>query len=290
MISSMTGYGKCDFCFKNKKIVVECRSLNSKQFDANIRMPASYRDRDLDIRQIISKRLQRGKVDMTVTIEENKHLTAKINKTAVKQYYKQLSEIAHELNVNDTGNFLQTAMSLPDTLQTQKQDIEEEEWNALFKTLDNTLNQLNTYRQREGMALQEDIEKRIGIIKDSINRIEKHDTTRLDNIRKKLENYTLQHKNNKMVDNERFEQELLYYLEKLDITEEKVRLTKHCDTFLNSLDTQEPVGKKLAFIAQEIFREINTIGSKAADSDIQHIVVEMKDELEKAKEQLMNIL
>lgn len=290
MLHSMTGYGKSDCCYKNKKIVVECRSLNSKQMDANVRLPVFYRDRELDMRQIISNRLHRGKADMSITLEETEQPSSKINKTIVKRYYEQLSEIANELKISDTGNFLQTAMHLPDALTTQKHDIDEAEWNALFETIDNALDQLNDYRLKEGMALQEDIEKRINLIKTAIKKTEKLDAARIDKIKKKLEDYTRQHMNNKMVDNERFEQELLYFLEKMDITEEKVRLTKHCDVFLKSLNSSEPVGKKLGFIAQEMFREINTIGSKAADSDIQHIVVEMKDELEKIKEQLMNIL
>ncbi len=290
MVRSMTGYGKCDFFYGNKKIIIEARSLNSKQMDMSIRLPGAYRDRELELRHMVSERLHRGKVDLSVSLEENDQVSSAINSKVVKQYYQQLASIARDLEISDAGNFLSIVMRFPDTLETKKQEIDDEEWKQLFKCMNEVISQLDNYRKEEGQALQKDIEKRVDKIASSISQVEAYEQGRINKIKKRLEDSINEHLNNKIIDKERIEQEVLYYIEKLDITEEKVRLAKHCEAFKDNLKSDEPVGKKLGFIGQEMFREINTIGSKAADHHIQQIIVDMKDELEKVKEQLMNIL
>ncbi len=290
MIKSMTGYGKAECELRDRKIIVEIKSLNSKNLDLHTKIPGIYREKELDIRNHISKKLLRGKVEFVLYYEvsdENKATT--INSGVIKNYVNQLKEIATELNLQ-SEQLLQMAIRLPDTLNTEKEEIDENEWKIVISTIETALDQLDSFRTQEGKYLKDDIEQRIKAIEERKNEITPFELNRTEKIKSKLKEGLNKSFDEKEYDKNRFEQELIYYLEKLDITEEKVRLTNHCNYFLEMLNEPESNGKKLGFISQEIGREINTIGSKANDSDIQKLVVLMKDELEKIKEQMLNIL
>ncbi len=288
MIKSMTGYGKSISQLPSKKITIEVKSLNSKNLDLNARIPSYYREKELEMRNIIAKSLERGKVDFSLFVELNGEETnASINEAVVKQYMKQLAKV---VNTNDVNNieFLKMAIRLPDTLNTERDAIDEEEYDAILHGLDQALESINKYRIDEGRALREDFELRIKNIGDYLEEVEAIDPERMEGVRERLLKSVTDLKAE--VDENRFEQELTYYLEKYDITEEKVRLANHLDYFSKSLNAGESNGKKLAFIGQEIGREINTIGSKSNYAPMQQVVVRMKDELEKIKEQLLNVL
>jgi len=288
---SMTGFGKA-FCeLKNKTVTIEVKSLNSKQLDIYTRLPNKYKDKDIDIRNLLSQRLKRGKIDFCINIE-NSGITgsAKINDQVVKDYYQQLTKIGDELKIKLDETILSTIMRFPDALITCQEEIDEEEWEKVTATIDNAITAMDTYRVQEGMALETDIIGRIGIIGKQLLSITPFEEDRVQKIRDKLLSSISELPDKEKIDSNRFEQELIYYLEKLDITEEKIRLKNHCDFFIETSKEETPAGKKLGFIAQEMGREINTIGSKANHSEIQKIVVQMKDELEKIKEQLNNIL
>ncbi len=291
MIKSMTGYGKAECELKDRKVIIEIKSLNSKNLDIYTKIPGIYREKELEIRNIISKKLLRGKVEFVLYYEisdDNKATT--INSEVVKKYFEQLKSIASDLNIETSEQLLQMAIRLPDTLNTERDEIDENDWDTIQKTIINALDQLDEFRIQEGQYLKEDIVKRIKIIDDSKNEITPFEVKRTEKIKEKLKESLNKVIDEKDYDKNRFEQELIYYLEKLDITEEKVRLTNHCNYFIEMINEPESNGKKLGFISQEIGREINTIGSKANDSDIQKFVVLMKDELEKIKEQMLNIL
>ena len=288
MIKSMTGYGKSISQLPSKKITIEVKSLNSKNLDLNARIPSYYREKELEMRNIVAKSLERGKVDFSLYVELNGEETnASINEAVVKQYMKQLAKV---VNTNDVNNieFLKMAIRLPDTLNTERDAIDEEEYDAILHGLDQALESINKYRVDEGRALREDFELRIKNIGDYLEEVETIDPERMEGVRERLLKSVTDLKAE--VDENRFEQELTYYLEKYDITEEKVRLANHLDYFSKSLNAGESNGKKLAFIGQEIGREINTIGSKSNYAPMQQVVVRMKDELEKIKEQLLNVL
>lgn len=287
----MTGYGKAECELNDRKITIEVKSLNSKNLDIYAKIPGIYREKELEIRNTISKTLQRGKVEFVLYYEitdDNK--ASNINPGVVKNYYNQLKSIATDLNLPDSELFLQMALRLPDTLNVEHTEIDENDWQNIKKSIESALGQLDQFRMQEGKYLHKDIEQRVNIINKYKEEITPFEEKRTERIRTKL-NESLNNLNTEQeIDKNRFEQELIYYLEKLDITEEKVRLTNHCNYFIEMLNEPESNGKKLGFITQEIGREINTIGSKANDSDIQKIVVLMKDELEKIKEQMLNIL
>jgi len=288
MIKSMTGYGKSISQLPSKKITIEVKSLNSKNLDLNARIPSYYREKELEMRNIVAKSLERGKVDFSLYVELNGEETnASINEAVVKQYMKQLAKV---VNTNDVNNveFLKMAIRLPDTLNTERDEIDEEEYDAILHGLDQALELINRYRIDEGRALREDFELRIKNIGEYLKEVEAIDPERMEGVRVRLLKSVSDLKAE--IDENRFEQELTYYLEKYDITEEKVRLENHLDYFTKSLNAGESNGKKLAFIGQEIGREINTIGSKSNYAPMQQIVVRMKDELEKIKEQLLNVL
>jgi len=288
MIKSMTGYGKSISQLPSKKIIIEVKSLNSKNLDLNARIPSYYREKELEMRNIVAKSLERGKVDFSLYVELNGEETnASINEAVVKQYMKQLAKV---VNTNDVNNveFLKMAIRLPDTLNTERDEIDEEEYDAILHGLDQALELINRYRIDEGRALREDFELRIKNISEYLKEVEAIDPERMEGVRERLLKSVTDLKAE--IDENRFEQELTYYLEKYDITEEKVRLENHLDYFTKSLNAGESNGKKLAFIGQEIGREINTIGSKSNYAPMQQIVVRMKDELEKIKEQLLNVL
>ena len=281
----MTGYGKTVLQFSTKKITIELKSLNSKNLDLNVRIPSYYREKELDIRKKLASNLIRGKVDFSVYIENNGgEASSKINENVVREYINQLRNIVD----SDEIELLKIAAKLPDSLKTEKEELDEKEWNKIDEAIDKTIKKIILYRTDEGRVLLKDFEMRIAIIEELLNNVIEIDPKRIENVRAKLKKgiYELEAK----VDENRFEQELIYYIEKLDITEEKVRLKNHLDYFVKELNEQTSNGKKLGFITQEIGREINTIGSKSNFADMQKLVVQMKDELEKIKEQNLNVL
>ena len=287
----MTGYGKAECELKDRKITVEIKSLNSKNLDVYAKVPGIYREKELEIRNNISKTLLRGKVEVVLYYElsdDNKGTT--INQGVVKNYFNQLKEIARDLNIETTDQLLQMAIRLPDTLNVEREEINESDWVTISNTIKEAIKQVDEFRIQEGRYLQDDIEQRINKINELKEKITPYELNRTEKIRTKLNESISSLNTEQEIDKNRFEQELIYYLEKLDITEEKVRLTNHCNYFLEMLNDNESNGKKLGFIAQEIGREINTMGSKANDSEMQKFVVLMKDELEKIKEQMLNIL
>ncbi len=285
MIQSMTGFGKHVLQLPSKKITVELKSLNSKNLDINARLPQAYREKELELRKAISESLVRGKVDLNLNVEiTGEETTADINKGVVKKYMDQLRNIA----AGDDMKLLEMALRMPDALKTDKNDIDEAEFDAIQQALIHALEKINVFRTEEGKVLEDDFNIRIKEIQDLLQQIEKLDPVRLKLLRERLEKAVADLKVE--VDGNRFEQELVYYLEKYDITEEKVRLANHLAYFKKTMDSQESNGKKLGFIAQEIGREINTIGSKANYAPMQQVVVQMKDELEKIKEQMLNVL
>jgi len=287
----MTGFGKTEFEVGKKKITLEIKSLNSKQLDINTRVPSMYREKDLEIRRLISEMLIRGKVDFALYLDNlGTESSAKINKAIVSDYYRQLSEVQQELGLPVTEAIMQSIMRLPDTVKTTYEELDETEWLVVRENLVKTLEHLNGFRDQEGQALRNDIEGNIQNILDLLAQVDPHENQRLDNVKARILDSLESLQLNGNVDKNRFEQELIYYIEKLDINEEKVRLANHCSYFTETMNENEPSGRKLGFIAQEIGREINTLGSKANESNLQRIVVQMKDNLEKIKEQVLNVL
>ena len=285
MIQSMTGYGKSVIELPQKKVTVEIKTLNSKSFDLNVRLPQQYREKELNIRTGLSEALQRGKIDFTIYAESTVgEATSSINVDVVKNYMRQLQQIAE----SSEGKALEIVMRLPDVLKTEREELDETEWGEVEKAIDEAVAEVNRFRNDEGAALKTDFIERVTTIKNLSEEIAELDIERLVQIRERLEKAVADIKEN--VDENRFEHELIYYLEKLDITEEKVRLNNHLDYFLAELNSAISNGKKLGFISQEIGREINTMGSKSNFAPMQKVVVQMKDELEKIKEQLLNVL
>ena len=285
MILSMTGFGKGETQFSNKKITVEIRTLNSKNIDLNFRTPHSYRELESSMRGEINKKLVRGKIDVSVFVDNSGSATNTIlNKEVIQNYLAQLNDI-HQ---GDTTELLKMAVRLPDALKTEKEAIDEKEKEALLTLFASTLEKVNQHREDEGLALKKDFSLRLGAIDQLLKDVIVIDPERKERVTEKLTTSLAQLKLD--VDQNRLEQELIYYLEKYDITEEKVRLANHLEYFDEIMDQDATNGKKLGFIAQEMGREINTIGSKANHAGLQKIVVQMKDELEKIKEQLLNVL
>ncbi len=285
MVLSMTGYGKSEATYNGLKVFLEVRSLNSKNLDVNTRIPNRYREMDAQIRKTIAAQLQRGKVDCSLFYESTDGQTnAVINLPVVESYMHQLDALAH---VNDKEK-LEIAMRLPDVLKVDRDNLEEAEKSLVHQLLEAVLKQLNTYRKDEGQALYDDFVKRLHLLQKYLGAVAAADPQRKEAVRQRLQEALAETK--EKIDPNRFEQELIYYLEKFDITEELVRLENHLKYFEENLNAPQSQGKKLGFIAQEIGREINTIGSKVNDATVQHTVVQMKDELEKIKEQLLNVL
>ena len=285
MIKSMTGYGKTLIQLPLKKITIELKSLNSKNIDINVRVPSYYREKELDIRKILGAELERGKVDFSIFIEDNgAEVSSKINDSVVQEYMNQLKRLVKAEDLE----LLKMAIRLPDSLKSEREELDQQEWKQILEGILETINKINTYRIDEGLSLKTDFELRITNIENLLEETIAMDPDRMKLIKEKLQK-AIQDLNTK-VDENRFEQELIYYMEKLDITEEKVRLKNHLDYFKKELNSNISNGKKLAFISQEIGREINTIGSKSNYAPMQKIVVQMKDELEKIKEQNLNVL
>jgi uncharacterized protein (TIGR00255 family) len=291
MIKSMTGYGKAVAETMQKKITIEIKSLNSKQLDLNTKLPWLYKEKEPEIRNMVSQKLDRGKIDFSIFIDSNdQELATVINKATVKNYYNQFKEIASDLDFKLDEQIFSVIMKLPDTLKTDKNEIPEEEWELVRSKIVESIQIIDQYRIEEGISIMTDIIKCIDKILSLLNQIGTFEEGRIIKVREKLNTILTENIGNENIDKNRFEQELIYYIEKFDINEEKVRLKTHCDYFLETIKTDAPNGKLLNFICQEIGREINTIGSKANDASIQKLVVMMKDELEKIKEQTLNIL
>ena len=292
MIKSMTGFGKTTVEVNNKKIIIEIKSLNSKQFDMNLRMPPLYREKEMEVRALVKEQLDRGKIDMIIYFDNAETgKNGSINRPVVIEYFHQLVEIAGQLGVEpDKNGLLQTIMRFPDTLQVKTEELEEEEWQALCDGINQALEAINNFRLQEGQALAKDIRHRVLLIQELASQVPPFEQQRIVSIRQRLQEKINEWTDITNIDQNRLEQELVYYLEKLDITEEKVRLANHCKYFLETIEKEDAPGRKIGFIAQEMGREINTLGSKANDHDIQKLVVLMKDELEKIKEQSLNIL
>jgi len=291
MIKSMTGYGKAIAELPQKKITIEIKSLNSKQLDLNTKLPWLYKEKEPEIRNLISQRLDRGKIDFSIYCDMlDDEVVTVINKSAVRNYYNQFKEIAEELKINLDDQIFSAIMKLPDTLKTEKPEMSDAEWETVRNQIIESISMIDLYRIEEGNSIKNDLKKCTGKILSLLETIKTFEAGRITKIREKLMTLLDENLGGDKVDKNRFEQEIIFYLEKYDINEEKVRLKTHCDYFIETIDTPSPNGKILNFIAQEIGREINTIGSKANDASIQKLVVMMKDELEKIKEQTLNVL
>ncbi|MGD0342934.1 MAG: DUF1732 domain-containing protein [Bacteroidales bacterium] len=291
MIKSMTGFGKSIAEIPQKKISIEIKSLNSKSFDLNLRLPWLYKEKESEIRNILSQKLDRGKIDLAINFDAfDAEIIPVINKNVVKNYFFQMKEISSELGINSDEQLLSIIMRLPDALKTEKPELAEDEWIVVKEKISEAVEQLDEYRAEEGKSLEADLIRCIGKILGFLTEVEKFEGERTKRIREKIHASLVENVGKENVDMNRFEQEIIYYLEKLDINEEKVRLKKHCEYFLEKAASLPPNGKILNFISQEIGREINTIGSKANDAAMQKLVVSMKDELEKIKEQTLNAL
>ena len=281
----MTGYGKSILQLPSKKITIEIKSLNSKNLDLHSRVPSSYREKELEMRKKVSMSLVRGKVDFNLYVEiTGEETNTKINETIVNQYMKQLSNVVN----GDDIELLKMAVQMPDSLLTERKEIEETEFKNISETIDQALISINKYRVDEGKIMEDDFIMRSQTISELLEKVITIDSTRIETVKERLRKAITALK--EAVDENRFEQELIYYLEKYDITEEKIRLENHLNYFNKAIKSEVSNGKKLGFICQEIGREINTIGSKANDAPMQQLVVQMKDELEKIKEQALNVL
>jgi len=287
----MTGFGKATKEIPGKKITVEIRSLNSKQLDLNVRMPYLYKEKELELRTEISKQLERGKVDVSIYTESTAEtIPTTLNKTLAKAYYNELKSLSEELNEN-TNDLLSIVVKMPDVLKAERETVEldEAEWKEVKDAVNKGVDAFQKFRDDEGNILRNELNNRISTIAKLLSEVLNLDAARVTNIKSRIKNNIEEVIDVNKIDQNRFEQELIYYIEKLDITEEKLRLKTHLDYFIETM--KEPAaGRKLGFISQEIGREINTIGSKANDATIQKLVVQMKDELEKIKEQLLNVL
>jgi len=291
MIKSMTGYGLASADQENVKFAVEIKSLNSKFLELNLKMPRAYTDKELLLRNICSKEIERGKVNVSITIERSEENLkgATINAALLSKYYKQLQDINLDLGAN-SNNLLQAVLSFPEVISYTEEVVNEGEWDILYGTFQTALKNFNQFRETEGAVLKEDLELRIKNILGFFAQIEVLAPLRIPQIRARLNQFLEEHVGKVNIDQNRLEQELIYYIDKLDITEEKIRLQSHCDYFTETLKSKDANGKKLGFISQEIGREINTMGAKANDAQIQQLVVGMKEELEKIKEQLLNVI
>nr|WP_319399405.1 YicC/YloC family endoribonuclease [uncultured Carboxylicivirga sp.] len=291
MVHSMTGFGKGICELPNKKINIEIKSLNSKQLDLNTRIPNLYREKEIEIRNTVGKKLTRGKVDVSFYVEAaTSDKITKVNQQVIKDYYAQLKQVSADLGLSENTDFLKVIMPLPDTVKVELAELNENEWKAIAVAIEDAIEDITAFRQREGKALEADIRQRITTIDELLQEVPNFETQRIDKIRTRIKENLEEVAVQTQVDENRFEQEIIFYLEKLDITEEKVRLANHLKYFIETLEASDVVGKKLGFITQEIGREINTLGSKANDADLQKVVIRMKDELEKIKEQILNIL
>ena len=301
MIQSMTGYGKAELNLSNANFTIEVRSLNSKQIDANVKMSSIYRDKEIGLRKLLSEKLQRGKVELSIWREKSASSSNYIlNTEIIKEYHQQILQLKKDLGLKwnmwtftpfqaKSTDIIPALLKMPDVMQKGEEKVDENEWEEIAKGIDIAIENLLQFRVDEGSKLEEDIASRINQLSTLLSEVAPFAKARIDKIKDSL-SAKLTELDSKNIDENRFEQELIYYLEKQDITEEQVRLSAHLNYFSETMKSDSPNGKKLGFIGQEIGREINTIGSKSSDAEMQKIVVQMKDELEKVKEQLLNIL
>ena len=287
----MTGFGKATGKYEGKNIVAEIRSLNSKQIDISTRIAGLYREKDIEIRNKIAKKLYRGKIDFSLYFESTgKDTTTQINLSAFESYSAQINQIAQTMNIQVPENWFEIILRMPDVLKSEVVELQDEEWEVVKSIIHKALNDLISFRKQEGAVLKSAIKNNIITIDNLLKKIEPYENERAERVRNKLEE-NLQNISEKFeFDENRLEQEMVYYIERLDVKEEKVRLQAHLDYFLETIEGDEAPGKKLGFITQEIGREINTLGAKSNHSEMQKIVVLMKDELEQAKEQILNVL
>jgi uncharacterized protein (TIGR00255 family) len=290
MLHSMTGYGKSAMTSNGKTLKAEIRSLNSKFLDLNLRVPFPFKEKEIEIRNLVTEKVQRGKVDVFITSENGPlEKDISLNKELLKRYYQEFKSVAKELGA-DKKNLLQLALQVPEVMSSEKNVMTEEEGILLLNVMREAINDLVSFRAREGAGLEEIFKANISAILTLLQQVEVHEPQRLESIKSRLRNQLTELVSSEEYDRNRFEQELIYYLERMDFTEEKVRLRSHCEFFMKTLADQDSNGRRLNFIAQEMGREINTLGAKANHADIQKSVVQMKDELEKIKEQLLNVL
>jgi uncharacterized protein (TIGR00255 family) len=287
----MTGYGIASFDAGAAKYTVEIKSLNSKFLELTLRLPKAFSEKEFQLRNECTKQLERGKVNLSINVEQQSGTVkaAGIDTDLLKHYYEQLKAVSNDLG-EPSGNLLQLALGLPEVVKYDEETISEDEWRVVEKTFNEAVAAFQKFRSDEGNVLEKDVKGRIGVILENLKLVELAEPRRVPLIRERLDQFLQEAVGREAIDQNRFEQELIYYIDKLDITEEKVRLKSHCDYFLETLKNADANGKKLGFITQEIGREINTLGSKANDADIQKLVVGMKEELEKIKEQLLNVL
>jgi len=290
MIQSMTGFGKVTTELPAKKVTIEIKALNSKQLDLFTRIPAIYREKEMDIRSLLSQKIERGKIEFIITVENiGKDIATRINTSAVESYKNQIEEIANTLNIDKPVEWFPTLLRMPDVIKTEMTEVDESEWDTLNKTIEDAINKFCEFRIQEGKMLGKLFEDKISKIAELLKQIEPFEKERLDKIKARITE-NLQKIPDVQVDTNRLEQEMIYYIEKLDINEEKSRLDNHLKYFSETLHKSHGQGKKLGFIAQEIGREVNTLGSKSNHAEMQQIVVQMKDELEQIKEQILNVL
>ncbi|HVW96616.1 MAG TPA: YicC/YloC family endoribonuclease [Mucilaginibacter sp.] len=291
MIKSMTGYGIASIDSDGAKYTVEIKSLNSKFLELSLRLPKSLAEKEFQLRNDCSKQIERGKVNLSINIEKANTTVnaAGIDRALLKHYYEQLKAVSEELN-ESAANLLELALGLPEVVKYEEETVSEEEWKTAEKAYQQALAAFQKFRGDEGDVLEQDLKYRIGVILNNLELVEIEEPKRVPVIRERLNQFLSDAVGREVIDQNRFEQELIYYIDKLDITEEKIRLKTHCNYFIETLKNDDANGKKLSFISQEIGREINTLGSKANDATIQKLVVGMKEELEKIKEQLLNVL
>ena len=290
MTHSMTGYGKAVAELPNKKITIEIKSLNSKQFDLFTRLPLAYREKEIALRNSLSRLLVRGKVDLSMNVEViAKDVTSKIDHNVLSQYHREISGLAVELGIPEPGDWFPILLRLPDVMKQEQEELSDEEWNIIEEAVNRAVDEAIAFRRQEGKMLSQVLTTKINNIRSLLEAVEPFEEERVEKVKSRIRE-GLNSLENIDYDKSRFEQEMIYYIEKLDIKEEKNRLAHHLDYFTATLKETEPQGKKLGFIAQEIGREINTLGSKSNQSGMQRIVVQMKDELEQMKEQILNVL
>lgn len=290
MIQSMTGFGKATAELDKRKVTVEVKSLNSKQLDLSVRMPNLYKENEMAVRNILSRKLERGKIDFLIYIENiGAETTTQLNQNVVEAYHAQITESAQKLGVATPSDWFQVLLRMPDVLKYESQEADEEEWSQVLKVVDQAIDQLIAFRKQEGEMLKNLFEEKIANIASLLVEVEPYEAERVEKVKARITE-SLQKIGDFDFDKNRFEQEMIYYIEKLDINEEKSRLSNHLDYFLETMKLSAGQGKKLGFIAQEMGREINTLGSKSNHAEMQKIVVRMKDELEQIKEQVLNVM
>lgn len=291
MIQSMTGFGKSEKEFTNQKVTVEIKSLNSKQLDMSVRIPNVYKEKEMEIRNLISQTVERGKVDFLIYIDHNdKSTSTKINVDAFRNYYDQMKNISESLEIPMPEDYFSTILRMPESIKTESNELDENEWIATKETIEAAINNLIDFRNQEGAVLEKTFTSKIENIGNLLKEVEPYEAERVEKIRTRLSDALKKAEVGSSIDENRLAQEMIYYIEKLDVNEEKVRLKNHLNYFTETMHTERGQGRKLGFITQEIGREINTLGSKANHPEIQQIVVRMKDELEQIKEQVLNVL